>query len=124
MYARMPDLRDEYLAEGHGEEATAEFDRVDTIDAIAAGLVELGHQVDRIGRAGGQRTAWRLGIAGIWCSTSAKGSKEVARQVQGRRSGRFSSIPDRIHSSCHCACTKAWRSWWSSGQGCQHPSRC
>ena len=45
------DLRDEYLAEGYGEEETAEFDRPDTIDAIAAALRELGHEVDRIGRA-------------------------------------------------------------------------
>jgi len=59
------DLRDEYLAEGHGEEATAEFDRVDTIDAIAAGLLELGHQVDRIGRARQLVCRLAAGIAGI-----------------------------------------------------------
>src|SRR5688572_11176822 len=43
------DLRSEYLAAGYGEEETAEFDRPDTIDAIAAALGELGHQPDRIG---------------------------------------------------------------------------
>ena len=31
------DLRDDYLAQGYGEEETAEFDRPDTIDAIEAG---------------------------------------------------------------------------------------
>jgi D-alanine-D-alanine ligase len=45
------DLRSEYLAAGYGEEETAEFDRPDTIDAIAAALHELGHQADRIGNA-------------------------------------------------------------------------
>jgi len=28
------DLRDDYLAEGYGEEETAEFDRLSTIEAI------------------------------------------------------------------------------------------
>ena len=45
------DLRDEYLAEGYGEEETAEFDRADTIDAIETALRELGHETDRIGNA-------------------------------------------------------------------------
>jgi len=43
------DLRDDYLAEGHGAEETAEFDRPDTIDGIASALAELGHEVVRIG---------------------------------------------------------------------------
>ena len=45
------DLRDEYLAAGYSEEETAEFDRADTIDAIAEALLCLGHDVDRIGHA-------------------------------------------------------------------------
>ena len=45
------DLREDYLREGFGEEETAEFDRVETVDAIAGSLQELGHQVQRIGRA-------------------------------------------------------------------------
>lgn len=45
------DLRDEYLAAGYGEEETAEFDSVETIDAIDRTLVELGHVTDRIGNA-------------------------------------------------------------------------
>jgi D-alanine-D-alanine ligase len=45
------DLRDQYLAEGYGEEETAEFDRADTIDSIENALQELGHQTDRIGHA-------------------------------------------------------------------------
>jgi len=43
------DLRAEYLAAGYGEEETAEFDRPDTIDAIAGAIEQLGHRVDRIG---------------------------------------------------------------------------
>jgi D-alanine-D-alanine ligase len=43
------DLRDEYLAAGFGDEETAEFDRVDTIDAIEAALRELGFATERVG---------------------------------------------------------------------------
>ncbi len=43
------DLRADYLAEGYGEEETAEFDRPDTIDAIEGALKELGFETDRIG---------------------------------------------------------------------------
>ncbi|MBI4719286.1 MAG: D-alanine--D-alanine ligase [Planctomycetes bacterium] len=43
------DLRDDYLAAGYSEEATAEFDRPDTIAAIEDALRGMGHEVDRIG---------------------------------------------------------------------------
>jgi D-alanine-D-alanine ligase len=45
------DLRTDYLADGYGEEETAEFDQLGTIEAIESALVELGHEVDRIGHA-------------------------------------------------------------------------
>jgi D-alanine-D-alanine ligase len=45
------DLRIDYLAAGYGEEETAEFDQVGTIDAIDGALQELGHTTDRIGNA-------------------------------------------------------------------------
>ena len=48
------DLRADYLAAGYGEEETAEFDRPDTIEAVADALRTLGHEPDRIGNA------WRL----------------------------------------------------------------
>jgi D-alanine-D-alanine ligase len=48
------DLRGDYLEAGYGEEETAEFDRPDTIEAIADALRTLGHQPDPIGNA------WRL----------------------------------------------------------------
>lgn len=43
------DLRSAYLARGHTEEETAEFDRDDTVDAIDKALRVLGHDTDRIG---------------------------------------------------------------------------
>jgi len=45
------DLRDDYLAEGYGEEETAEFDRLSTIEAIEQALWNLGFKTDRIGQA-------------------------------------------------------------------------
>lgn len=45
------DLRDEYLAQGYGEEETAEFDQQSTIDALGDALGSLGYVVDRIGNA-------------------------------------------------------------------------
>jgi len=43
------DLRDDYLAEGFGEEETAEFDHPATLEAIEEALRGLGHGTDRIG---------------------------------------------------------------------------
>ena len=43
------DLREEYLAAGYGEEETAEFDTIETIDAIDEALRSLGHETFRIG---------------------------------------------------------------------------
>jgi len=52
------DLRDEYLAAGLGDEETAEFDRVETIDSIEAALRELGHETERVGHL--RALMWRL----------------------------------------------------------------
>ncbi len=43
------DLRNDYLNMGYTEDQTAEFDREETILAIAGVLSSLGHEVDRIG---------------------------------------------------------------------------
>jgi D-alanine-D-alanine ligase len=45
------DLRSEYLAAGYGEEETAEFDQLGTVEAIEGALIELGHDTDRVGHA-------------------------------------------------------------------------
>ena len=58
------DLRDAYLAAGYSEDETAEFDRADTIDAIADALRALGHDVDRIGHA--RQLVQRLAAGDRW----------------------------------------------------------
>jgi D-alanine-D-alanine ligase len=45
------DLRSEYLAQGYSEEQTAEFDKEDTIEALALALTGLGLEVERVGSA-------------------------------------------------------------------------
>ncbi len=44
------DLKDDYLAAGFSPEQAAEFDSVDTIDAIDEAIRSRGHETDRIGR--------------------------------------------------------------------------
>ncbi len=58
------DLRDAWLAAGYSELDTAEFDRADTIDAIAHALETLGYAVDRIGHV--QQLAAQLVAGDRW----------------------------------------------------------
>jgi D-alanine-D-alanine ligase len=45
------DLREDYLKEGYSEEATAEFDKEETIAAIEDTLNSIGYKTERIGNA-------------------------------------------------------------------------
>jgi D-alanine-D-alanine ligase len=45
------DLRDDYLAKGYSLEETAELDKPETIDGLAAAIASLGHRPARIGSA-------------------------------------------------------------------------
>lgn len=76
------DLREEYLAQGLSEEAVAEFDRSDTIEAIAHALVSLGHTVEHIGSV--KSLARRL-VAGDWWNmvfNIAEGLRGFGREAQ------------------------------------------
>jgi D-alanine-D-alanine ligase len=76
------DLRDDYLAEGFGEEETAEFDRRDTIDSLAAALHRLGHRPERIGHA--RHLVARLAAGDRWdlVFNITEGLHGVAREAQ------------------------------------------
>ncbi len=58
------DLRQEYLAEGYGEEETGEFDRADTIEAVENTLQDLGFETDRIGHV--RHLVKRLALGERW----------------------------------------------------------
>jgi D-alanine-D-alanine ligase len=76
------DLRDEYLAAGYDELATAEFDRSETIDAIEDALWSLGHETDRIGQ--GRTLVHRLACGDRWdlVFNVCEGMHGTAREAQ------------------------------------------
>ncbi|MFH0919969.1 MAG: D-alanine--D-alanine ligase [Fibrobacterota bacterium] len=76
------DLREDYLAEGFSEDAVAEFDRSDTIDAIESTLRELGYTTDRIGHV--KKLAQRLVKGDRWdlVFNIAEGVLGYAREAQ------------------------------------------
>ncbi len=76
------DLREEYLAAGYGEEETAEFDRPETIQAIAGALQALGYQSQRIGNI--KQLARRLAAGERWdlVFNIAEGLHGVGREAQ------------------------------------------
>ncbi|MBI4776213.1 MAG: ATP-grasp domain-containing protein [Deltaproteobacteria bacterium] len=76
------DLRNDYLDRGFTEEETAEFDHVDTIDAIDGALLELGHETVRIGNV--RRLASRLVAGERWdmVFNIAEGLRGFGREAQ------------------------------------------
>lgn len=76
------DLRDDYLAAGYGEEETAEFDRVDTIEGIEQAVAALGHQPVRIGHV--RQLVDRLAQGDRWdlVFNIAEGLHGIARESQ------------------------------------------
>ncbi len=76
------DLKDEYQALGYSPEQVAEFDRIDTIEAIERALQRAGHEVTRIGRA--QALIRRLAAGQRWqlVFNIAEGVRGQARESQ------------------------------------------
>ncbi len=76
------DLREEYLAEGYGEEETAEFDASETIDAIEETLLSLGFITDRIGHV--RNLVVRLATGERWdlVFNIAEGMRGFGREAQ------------------------------------------
>jgi len=76
------DLRDEYLAMGYGQEETAEFDRISTIEALEGSLRRLGHETDRIGHV--RSLAARLVAGDRWdlVFNIAEGLAGIGREAQ------------------------------------------
>jgi D-alanine-D-alanine ligase len=76
------DLRTEYLAAGYGEEETAEFDQLATIEALDDALHQLGHTTDRIGHA--RNLVERLASGEHWdlVFNICEGLRGIAREAQ------------------------------------------
>ena len=76
------DLRSEYLAQGFGLEETAEFDRAETIDALADALTRLGHEVSRIGNVRALASALCAGQRFELVFNIAEGLQGFGREAQ------------------------------------------
>ena len=76
------DLRADYLEMGYSREATAEFDREETVLAIESALQGMGHMTDRIGNA--WRLTERLVANDRWdmVFNIAEGLHGIAREAQ------------------------------------------
>jgi D-alanine-D-alanine ligase len=76
------DLKDEYLEMGYSSEQVAEFDRIETIEAIEAVLQRHGHEVTRIGRAKALITRVAAGERWDLVFNIAEGERGTARESQ------------------------------------------
>ena len=76
------DLRSAYLAEGHSDEETAEFDQEETIAAIEAALRGLGHCTERIGHGRQLATALVAGRRWDLVFNIAEGLQGIGREAQ------------------------------------------
>jgi D-alanine-D-alanine ligase len=76
------DLRQDYLAQGFSEEETAEFDRIDTIQAIEQALEDLGFKTDRIGTIFNLTKRIADGKSWDLVFNIAEGLKGFAREAQ------------------------------------------
>ena len=85
------DLRQDYLKMGMSEEETAEFDRVDTIEAIEDSLNALGYRAERIGNV--HRLVELLASGHRWDMVF-----NIAEGIHGY--GRESQVPALLDAYC------------------------
>lgn len=99
------DLRDDYLAEGFGEEAVAEFDFAETVAALADAVAALGHTPERIGH--GRALAARLAAGDRWdlVYNVAEGVAGRAREAQVPGLLELYDIPYTGSDPLTCAAT-------------------
>lgn len=99
------DLRETYLALGWSEHDVAEFDRVETIDAIAGALAALGHEPDRIGDA--DALIGRLAGGDAWdlVLNIAEGRRGTGREALVPALLEHAGIPHTFGDALCCAVT-------------------
>jgi D-alanine-D-alanine ligase len=118
------DLRQDYLAAGFSEEETAEFDRPDTIAAIATALAALGHEPVRIGNI--RALVARLAAGERWdlVFTIAEGLYGFGREAQIPALLEAYAIPYTFSDTLTCALTlhKAMAKHVVSGCGIATPA--
>ncbi len=76
------DLKSDYLEQGLSDEATAEFDKPETIDAIEVSLQRLGHKTERIGNITALVNQLAKGRKWDFVFNIAEGLHGIAREAQ------------------------------------------
>lgn len=76
------DLRDDYIKEGYSLEETAEFDKIETVEAIESSLKKLGFETVRIGHIKHLIHALELGQRWDMVFNIAEGLRGIARESQ------------------------------------------
>ena len=99
------DLRDEYLRAGFSEHDTAEFDRADTIDALASALQRLGHHVERIGNVRSLTRCLASGLRYDLVFNIAEGLYGFGREAQVPALLDAYAIPYTFSGPLSCALT-------------------
>lgn len=76
------DLKSDYLAQGYSPEQAAEFDSIETVEAIERALLELGYNVERVG--GIKSLVERLARKERWdlVFNFCEGAHGIAREAQ------------------------------------------
>ena len=99
------DLRTEYLAAGYSEDAVAEFDSEQTIDALVEAIQACGHAVDRIGH--GQNLARYLVAGDRWdlVFSIAEGLEGRSREAQVPALLEMYGVPYAFSDPLVCAAT-------------------
>src|SRR5688572_29230581 len=77
------DLRDDYLRRGYGAEETAEFDSIETIEAIEHALVSLDCRTDRIDPPADESAGRRRPVGS--CLQHRRGTARVRARIAGPR---------------------------------------
>jgi D-alanine-D-alanine ligase len=99
------DLRKDYLAQGYPEDAVAEFDSDETIDALDRTIASIGYQTDRIGNV--RALCSRLVAGDRWdlVFNIAEGLKGRSREAQAPCILELYDIPYTFSDPLVCAVT-------------------
>jgi D-alanine-D-alanine ligase len=99
------DLRDDYLRQGYSELETAEFDSPETVAAIEASLLQMGHKVCRIGNV--RALTLRLAAGERWdlVFNIAEGLNGFGREAQVPALLDAFAIPYTFSDPLVCALT-------------------
>ena len=99
------DLRADYEGQGFRDDDLAEFDRPDTIEALAGALVELGHTPVQVGNLGKLLAALQRGERWDLVFNIAEGLRGIGREAQVPAVLDAYAIPYTVSDPLRCSLT-------------------